>query len=119
MRTATSRLRAAPRESNRFVRLTQAITRSVADAQSSTVKAVRVRPAISSRSGMTSTGCPPPRSFAVICRLNARIESRACDRLMLGLSRATTVAECQPKLVRIQAGIDAGTQRSTSRAGRK
>ena len=41
-RTATSRPRAAPRDSSRFVRLTQAINSSAADALSSRISAVRV-----------------------------------------------------------------------------
>ena len=58
-RTATSRPRAAPRDSSRFVRLTQAISSSAADAHSSRISAVRVLPAISSRRGVTITECGP------------------------------------------------------------
>ena len=53
-RTATSRRRAAPRDISRFARLTHAISRTAADAQSSTISDVWVLPASSSRSGVTT-----------------------------------------------------------------
>ena len=84
-RTATSRPRAAPRDISRFARLTHAISSSAADAHSSTISAVCVLPASSSRSGVTITECGPRKSFAVTCRLNAAIDSLACSQRHAGL----------------------------------
>jgi len=55
VRTATSRSRAALRDSNRFAKLTQAINSSATDAPAAGISAVRFCPAISSRSGVTIT----------------------------------------------------------------
>ena len=99
--------------------MTQAISSSVTDALRSRISAVCVLPAISSRSGTTMTECGPRKSFAVICRLNAAIDCRACSSVTPGFSRATIWASCQVKLRRIHGGNDAGIQMSVSREGMK
>ena len=99
--------------------MTQAISSSAAAAQSNTTSAICILPVNSSRRGKISTECGPRKSLAVTCRLNAAIDFLACSSVMPALSRATMLASCQVKFLRIQAGKDAGIQRSISREGRK
>ena len=119
VRTATSRPRAAPRDIRRFARLTQAISRRAADADSRTTSAVCVLPISSSRSGTTIAAWGRRLSFAVICRVNAAISAFARSSGMSGFNRATTCASCHPKFLRLPGDHDGGTQMSMSRAGMK
>ena len=76
-RTATSRRRTAPRDSSRFARLTHAISRTAADAPSSTISDVCVLPASSSRKGVTTAERGGLTCCADTRRLNAAIDSLA------------------------------------------
>jgi hypothetical protein len=95
------------------------MSRTTADAASRTMTVVCVLPASSSRTDVTTVVCGPLSFFAVISRLRFAIASRACAIVTPGFSRATTCALCQPKLVRIQGGNDAGIQTSTLGEGKK
>ena len=118
-RTATSRWRTAQRDISKFARLTHAISRTAADALSSTMSDVCVLPASSSRRGVTTAARGRSTWGADTRRLKAAIDSLACCSVTPGLSRATQCTSCHPKCPRNSAENEVGIQRSISRAGMK